>query len=96
MLAHPVAVGVRGAAREMDAPGIEFEEEERVEASEPDRLDREKSQAIIESAWARTNSRQLSRARAPAGDTPPCRRIFATVVAETATPTPASSPTIRR
>jgi hypothetical protein len=55
-----------------------------------------KSQAMIESAWARKNSRQLSWARAPAGDTPACRKILAAVVADTRTPTPASSPTIRR
>src|SRR5262245_50655240 len=54
-----------------------------------------KSQAMIESACARKKARQLSWARPPAGDTPDCRRIFATVVAETRTPTPASSPTIR-
>src|SRR4051794_29024724 len=35
---------------------------------------------MIVSAWARTKSRQLSWARAPAGDTPACRRILATVV----------------
>jgi hypothetical protein len=42
-----------------------------------------KSHAMIDTAWTRRNSRQLSWARAPAGDTPPSRRILATVVAET-------------
>jgi hypothetical protein len=42
-----------------------------------------KPHAIIELAWARRNPRQLSWTRAPAGDRSACRRILATVVAET-------------
>src|SRR5216117_3068837 len=34
---------------------------------------------MTEPAWARRKSRQLSRARTPAGGTPACRRILATV-----------------
>src|SRR4051812_22680366 len=50
---------------------------------------------MIEAAWVRKNAPQLSRARAPAGGTPGSRRIFATLVAETRTPTAANSPMIR-
>jgi hypothetical protein len=54
-----------------------------------------KSHAMVDAACARRKSRQLSRARALAGGKPASRRILATLVAETRTPTPASSPTIR-
>lgn len=49
-----------------------------------------KSQAIIVCACKPRNSRQQGRARAPAGGTPACRRILATVVAQTCTPRPAA------
>jgi hypothetical protein len=54
-----------------------------------------KSQAIALRACARRNSCQESPARSPAGGSPASRRILRTVVAETATPRPASSPAIR-
>ena len=41
LLGRPVSVGVRGAAREVHAPTVELDEEEHIEASEPERLDRE-------------------------------------------------------
>jgi hypothetical protein len=78
----------------MHAPAAELEQEEHKETSQ--RVSTvKKSQAMIESAWARKKSRQPNWARVPAGDTPACRRILATVVAETRTPTPESSPTVR-
>jgi hypothetical protein len=95
LLGCPAAVGVRGAACEVHAPAAELKEEEDIEAPEPERLDGKKSQAIIELACAHKESRQLTYARALAWHTPACRRIFATVVAETRMPIPASSPTIR-
>ena len=39
MLGCPASVGVRGAACEVHAPTVELEEEEHIEASEPERVD---------------------------------------------------------
>src|SRR5207247_9305568 len=41
LLGCPVAVGVPGATCEMDTPAAELEEEEHIEAPEPERLDSE-------------------------------------------------------
>jgi len=95
LLRGPASVRVRGAACDVHAPAAEFEKEDHVEASEPERLDREKVAGDDRIGVRTQKSRQLSWARSPAGDTPACRRILATVVAQTRTPTPPSSPTIR-
>jgi len=46
-------------------------------------------------ACARRKARQDNPERSPTGPSPAWRRIFATVVAETAMPSPFSSPAIR-
>jgi beta-glucanase (GH16 family) len=55
-----------------------------------------KSQATIPLAWARRNSRHVSDDRRGAGSIPDCCRINHTVLAAIRTPSPASSPWIRR
>jgi hypothetical protein len=54
-----------------------------------------KSTASMLEACARRKARQDSPERSPTGPSPAWRRIFATVVAETAMPSPFSSPAIR-
>jgi hypothetical protein len=55
-----------------------------------------KSQAMIPLACARRNSRHVSDERRGAGSIPACCRIDQTVLAAIRTPSPASSPWIRR
>jgi len=55
-----------------------------------------KSTASIVRACARTNSRHVDPTRLPAGPSPASRSAMRTVVADTAIPSPFSSPTIRR
>src|SRR5262249_14957331 len=95
LLGRPASVGIGGAARNKDTPAAELEEEEHLQAPSQGVSTVKKSKAMIESACACEKARQLSWPRSPAGETAECRRILATVVAETLTPTPASSPTIR-
>ena len=54
-----------------------------------------KSTAITLFAWARRNSRHDGPRRVPAGPSCSSRRTFLTVVADTTTPRPFSSPTMR-
>jgi hypothetical protein len=53
-----------------------------------DRVDREKSQASMLAACARTNARHEDRVRAGAGGSPASSSTFRTEVAETSMPTP--------
>jgi hypothetical protein len=55
-----------------------------------------KSQAMIPLAWARKNCRHVSDDRRGAGSMPACRKIDQTVLAAIRTPSPVSSPWIRR
>jgi hypothetical protein len=78
------------------APAAKLEEEEHIEASEPERLDREE---VAGDDRVGMGTQELAPAQlgACAGRRQPaCRKILAAVVADTRTPTPASSPTIRR
>jgi hypothetical protein len=95
LLGGPASVGVRGAACNVHASAAELEEEEHVEASEPERVDRKE---IAGDDRLGVRAQELAPAELGASASRRntcCRRILATVVAETPMPTPASSPTIR-
>jgi len=73
----------------------ELDEEEHVQPLQPDRLDGEEVDRDHAVCLGSQESRQESPARSPARSRPASRSSFRTVVADTATPSPRSSPTIR-
>jgi hypothetical protein len=96
LLCDPLSGRVGGAADEVDAAAAHLDEEEHVQPLKRDPLDRE--EVDCEDALrrlAQRNVRQDTPERSPAGPRPASRRIFRTVVAETLTPSPLISPTIR-
>jgi hypothetical protein len=78
-----------------DAATGDFDEERHVQALQPAVSTVKKSTAITLAAWARRNSRPVGPRRFPAGPSCSSRRIRLTVVADTTTPRPFSSPTMR-
>ena len=95
LLGDPASVAVGRATREVDAPAADLEEEEHIETAEPERVDHKE---IARDDRLGVSAQELAPAElgASAGrGNARCRRILATVVAETPTPTLASSPTIR-
>ena len=96
LLRHPFAIGMRRAAGQVHATTGDFDEEQHVQPLEPDGVDGKKSTAMALFACARRNSRHDGPVRFPAGPSSSSRRTFFTVVADTITPRPLSSPTMRR
>jgi hypothetical protein len=95
LLGGPCAGRVGGAASQVDTSAAELDEEEHVQPLQPTVSTVKKSTASMLEACARRKARQDSPERSPTGPSPAWRRIFATVVAETAIPRPFSSPAIR-
>src|SRR5215510_16601872 len=95
LLRHPLGVGVARAARQVDAPAAQLDEEEHVRRWSQTVSTVKKSTASIVRACVRTNSRHVNPPRLPAGPSPVPRSTLRTVVADTAMPSPFSSPTIR-
>ena len=96
LLRHPRPARSGRAPREMHATSAELDEEQHVEPLQPDRLHGEEidgEQNFFR--CARMNSRQVEPGRVPTGARPPARSHVRTDVADTATPSPLSSPTIR-
>jgi hypothetical protein len=73
----------------------DFDEEQHVQPPEPDLSTVKQSTAITVFACACRNSRHDGPLRLPAGSSCAWRRIFFTVVADTMTPKPFRSPTMR-
>jgi hypothetical protein len=84
-----------GDAGQMDPPGLQFDEGQHLQPSQPDRVDGEESQATIPAACWRRNAFQVVAARRGAGSRPWRRRVVRITVAETGTPRWSSSPWMR-
>jgi hypothetical protein len=59
LLGNPGAVRVGGHTAQMDMSGVEFDEEQHVQPSQPDAIDGEETQATIPAACWRRNTRQV-------------------------------------
>src|SRR5436190_17006846 len=70
LLRNPGAIRVSGHPEQMDAATFELDEEAHVQASQPERLDREEVTFEDPAACWRSNSRQLRLARLGAGSMP--------------------------
>jgi len=95
LLRHPRAGRIRHAAAQVDAPAGELDEEEHVQPLQRDRLDGEEIDGEHALGLRPQKGRPGKSGALAAGQSPACRRIFLTVVAETVMPRPCSSPTIR-
>src|SRR6266508_2587533 len=77
LLGYPTAVGMRGAAGKVHASSADFDEEEHVQASEPERLDGEEMAGWLPHGQARPRRSSgrgpPSRGTAEAGPSPSCR-----------------------
>jgi hypothetical protein len=95
LLRDPLGVGMGRASGQVDAASGDFDEEQHVQSLKPDGID---SKEINRDHARRLGAQELAPVgprRFPAGPSCSPRRIFFTVVADTITPRPFSSPTIR-
>jgi hypothetical protein len=87
---------VSGHAGQEHLATFEVDEEQHVEPAQHDRVDMKKSHARVPAAWARRNSDQDGPDARAAGRRPSRPSTLRTLVGETATPSLAHSPTMRR
>jgi hypothetical protein len=95
LLGDPGTGWVGGAAGKMNPAAPELDEEEQYSRGSEIVSTVKKSTASMLCACCRRNARQEIPDREPAGPRPASRRIFFTVLADTARPRPFISPTIR-
>ncbi len=96
LLGHPGALRVSGDARDVHATAREFNEEQDIQTLEEDGVHGEEVALEELAASRRRNSTQLDSSRRGAGSIPSRRRISQTVLAASETPSPTSSPWMRR
>ena len=95
LLTDPGAGRVCRAAGQVDTSAAEIDEEQHVQPLQRDRLDREQVDREHARGLCSQKGTPGQLRRLPTGPSPVWRRILATVVAETAMPSPFSSPAIR-
>ncbi len=97
MLGHPCGVRFPGDAEDVYPPGCKLDGEQCVQGPEHERFDSEEvERQDPPEAWARRNSPQAGLPRRGAGPSPLARRSVRILVAETLTPSLASSLRILR
>jgi hypothetical protein len=96
LLCDPAPIWIARARDELDPTTLERDEEQDVDAGQPDRFDPQEVASEQRRCLLAQDTRQLSPSRSGAGGSRLRIRIARTELAETLKPRPRSSPTIRR